>query len=62
MSVTRRIQKEISGLDTSSPDVWQRNYYEHIIRNDLAYNRIHAYIEANVRNWHRDEEYPAQGA
>ena len=36
--------------------VWQRNYYEHIIRDDEEYNRIHRYIEANIGNWVNDEE------
>lgn len=31
--------------------VWQRNYYEHIIRNAEEHNRIHLYIEANSAHW-----------
>jgi putative transposase len=58
MSVTRRIHKEIYGLDVSSPNVWQRNYYEHIIRNEAEYNRIHLYIESNPANWVMDDEHP----
>ena len=38
--------------------VWQRDYYEHIIRNDDEHNRIHLYIEANVDNWQIDAENP----
>ena len=34
--------------------VWQRNYYEHIIRNDDDANRIHQYIESNPANWKND--------
>ena len=48
-SVTYRIQKELN-----STGIWQRNYYEHIIRDDGEYNRIHLYIEANVRKWEID--------
>ncbi len=40
--------------------VWQRNYYEHIIRDDEEYNRIHLYIEANVDNWATDDENTAK--
>jgi putative transposase len=36
--------------------VWQRNYYEHIIRDEQEYNRIHQYIESNVSNWEMDDE------
>jgi len=35
-------------------DFWQRNYYEHIIRNEKAYNEIYAYIESNSQIWERD--------
>ena len=31
--------------------VWQRNYYEHIIRNEAEWNRIRGYIENNPRAW-----------
>jgi putative transposase len=35
--------------------VWQRNYWEHIIRNDAAYARIAAYIIKNPKNWKEDK-------
>ncbi len=38
---------------------WQRNYYEHIIRDDQSLNRIRQYIEDNPAQWHRDPENPA---
>jgi putative transposase len=59
-SVTRRIQKELYGLDISSPTIWQRNYYEHIIRNEAEYGRIHRYIESNIDNWAKDNENPVK--
>lgn len=34
--------------------LWQRNYYEHIIRNDCDLERIRAYIDANPARWGRD--------
>jgi REP element-mobilizing transposase RayT len=36
--------------------LWQRDYYEHIIRNADEANRIHHYIESNPVNWAEDEE------
>lgn len=54
-SVTRRIQNELN--ETA---VWQRNYYEHIIRNEAEYHRIHRYIESNVENWINDNENPVK--
>ena len=55
MSVTRRIQKELN--ETA---IWQRNYYEHVIRNDEEHHRIHLYIEANIDNWAMDDENPVK--
>jgi putative transposase len=43
---------------TQGIPVWQRNYYEHIIRNDEEHNRIHLYIESNIDNWSTDDENP----
>ena len=39
--------------------VWQRNYYEHIIRNETELDRITRYIEANPTRWCDDRENPA---
>jgi putative transposase len=36
--------------------LWQRNYYEHIIRNEQDYERIFNYIDENPANWAEDEE------
>ncbi len=33
---------------------WQRNYFEHVIRNDNSLNRIREYIAMNPRKWHQD--------
>lgn len=40
-------------------DVWQRNYYEHIIRDGNDYDRIANYIFDNPMNWEQDELYHA---
>ena len=37
--------------------LWQRNYYEHVIRNERDYQAIYDYILANPMNWDKDEEY-----
>jgi len=39
---------------TPTKRVWQRNYYEHIIRNDIALNNIRKYIIKNPTNWETD--------
>lgn len=35
--------------------LWQRNYYEHIIRNERDYWAIKQYIQDNLRTWEKDE-------
>lgn len=39
---------------TPGGPLWQRNYYEHIIRDDRSLNRIREYIARNPENWGRD--------
>ena len=34
--------------------LWQRNYWEHIIRNENSYHRIAQYILKNPQNWDND--------
>ncbi|MBS1550319.1 MAG: hypothetical protein JSS94_10720, partial [Bacteroidetes bacterium] len=35
--------------------LWQRNYYEHIIRNEKSYQNISAYIINNPAKWNDDK-------
>ena len=37
--------------------VWQRNYHEHIIRNEKSYQYIANYIINNPSNWDKDKFY-----
>jgi REP element-mobilizing transposase RayT len=37
--------------------LWQRNYYEHIIRNEQSYQRIAEYIMNNPIKWREDKFY-----
>jgi REP element-mobilizing transposase RayT len=36
--------------------LWQRNYYEHIIRNEDELNLIREYIQHNPLKWDDDKE------
>lgn len=38
--------------------VWQRGFYDHIIRDDTSLNRIREYIATNPLRWHLDQENP----
>ncbi len=42
---------------TPMQPLWQRNYYEHIIRNEIELNRIRQYIIDNPKKWKTDENY-----
>jgi putative transposase len=54
-AATRRMN-EYRG--TSGTTVWQRNYYEHIIRTEDSLDRIRRYIAENPARWAVDRENP----
>ena len=45
--------------NTPGAPVWQRNYYEHIIRGDADLLRVREYIRDNPAKWAEDSENPA---
>lgn len=51
--VTKRIYATRQHLGGS---VWQRNYYEHVIRDEESLNRIREYIATNAKRWDLDRE------
>ena len=53
--VTKRINeiRQVSGVS-----IWQRNYYEHIIRDELSLYNIRKYILENPLSWSEDPENP----
>ena len=53
--VTKRLWKLPSLKDTP---IWQRNYYEHVIRNEKDPRDKTDYINANPLLWEQDEENP----
>ena len=53
--VTKRIWKFPEFKNTP---IWQRNYYEHIIRNEKDLQNKTDYIEANPLIWDEDDENP----
>jgi REP element-mobilizing transposase RayT len=47
--------KQINQIrNTSGIPVWQRNYYEHIIRNEKSLENIRNYIINNPSKWYYD--------
>lgn len=55
MAVTKRINLSRNAPGTP---VWQRNYYEHIIRNEAAFQTILRYIRNNPKTWESDQLHP----
>ena len=47
-------------LSSSTPGatIWQRNYYEHVIRGESELQRVREYIVNNPARWAEDEENP----
>ena len=41
--------------NTQGQPVWQRNYYEHVIRNEKSIQTIYDYIQHNPENWEKDK-------
>ncbi len=54
-SVTYRINA-MRGYTT--PPIWQRNYHDHIIRNEHDYQNIWNYIDTNPETWMDDQLHP----
>ncbi len=50
-SVTSRAKRELN-----IAGIWQRNYYDHIIRNDRELKNIQWYIRNNPLNWQLDRD------
>ena len=51
--------KQIRQITNNSKiKIWQRNFYEHIIRTENDLNKIRKYIESNPKMWGRDRNNP----
>jgi REP element-mobilizing transposase RayT len=55
-AVTKRAREE--GLAHS---IWQRGYYEHVVRGDEEFSRRADYIVENPTRWAEDSENPGRG-
>jgi REP element-mobilizing transposase RayT len=56
-AVMRRINQRDG---TPGQTIWQRNYYERVVRDQAELNRIRTYIRENPWKWMGDPENPAQ--
>jgi len=48
---------KLAGL-VPGAQLWQRNFYDHIVRSEPALLRIRAYIHDNPARWHEDKLHP----
>ena len=55
MNTSKRINQI---LNRPGNPFWQRNYYEHIIRNEDELMRVRRYIQENPLRWEYDKENP----
>jgi len=55
-AATKRVRESCPGVRVP---IWQRNYYEHVVRRGEHLDSIRRYIWANVEHWAEDEENPA---
>jgi len=53
------VTKRINELrQTPGQKLWQRNYWEHIIRNESEWSRVRQYIQSNPAQWELDKLHP----
>ncbi len=51
--VTKQIRKQ-----NNVYFLWQRSFYDHVIRDDVNFNRVREYIINNPKMWEYDENNP----
>jgi len=49
--------KEINGITKSGEKVFQRSFYDHVVRNQRDYREIWEYIDSNPAKWKIDKLY-----
>jgi REP element-mobilizing transposase RayT len=53
------VTKRLNELEENLPShIWQRNYYEHVLRGEKDLNQAMEYINFNPSKWEMDEENP----
>ncbi len=54
-----RIINQYKGMITKQLgySIWQKSYYDHIVRNEKEYYKIKKYIQTNIINWEQDKYF-----
>ena len=55
MNASKQIHEKYGNIE-----VWQRGYYDHVVRNQVDYDDIYRCIENNPTQWELDELYTDQ--
>ncbi len=55
-AVTKRIHENSNDINDTYA-IWQPRYYDNVIRNEKAYEKIWEYIDSNVSRWDEDMFY-----
>jgi len=58
-AVTRQANRS---LKTPGATLWQRNYYDRVIRNEKEWDALRQYIFDNLANWAADAENPGRAS
>jgi REP element-mobilizing transposase RayT len=54
------VARKINQLrNTPGNPVWQRNYHEHVVRNEKSLNMLREYVQHNPSKWAEDRVNPA---
>jgi putative transposase len=48
-----------AGRELNAANIWQRNYYEHIVRSENELKNIWNYIDTNPLRWQEDQLHPS---
>ncbi|MCO5182486.1 MAG: transposase [Anaerolineae bacterium] len=57
-SVTRRLKKLPPPFEMPGHPIWQRDFYDQIIRNERHLNAVREYIDNNPLKWAEDKMHP----
>ena len=57
-SIVRVMKSQVS--KETGKSIWQRSYFDHVIRNETGYQIIWEYIETNPLRWREDKYYMKQ--
>ena len=51
------VSKRIHDIAPDETTIWQKSFYDRIIRDEHGYRQVWRYIDENPSNWHEDEYY-----